>query len=66
MSSDDFACVYNSGNGGGNNNDQSNPGNGYTASHPNSTTQAALESTNDAGTNSDREYHGGTWHGDLA
>lgn len=66
MSNDDFACVYNSGNGSGANNDQSNPGDGFTSSHVNSTTQAALECTNDSGSNTDREYHGGTWHGDLA
>ena len=66
MSSDDFACAYNAGNGSGANNDQSNPGDGLSSSHPNSTTQAAYECHNDAGSNTDREYYGGTWHGDLA
>ena len=66
MSSDDYACVYNAGNGGGNSNDPTNPGNAFSSSHPNTSSQAVMETMNDTATNLDREYIGGMWHGDLA
>ncbi len=66
MSSDDYTCVYNSGNGSGNSDDSTNPGNSFSASHPNTASQAVMETMNDAATNIDRQYIGGTWHGDLA
>lgn len=66
MSSDDYSCVYNSGNGAGNSDDATNPGNSFSASHPNTASQAVMETMNDTATNIDRDYIGGTWHGDLA
>jgi len=66
MSSDDYVCVYNAGNGSGASDEPTNPGNGYAASHPNTSSQIAMETTDDGGSNNDREYIGGSWHGDLA
>tara|TARA_R100001460_G_scaffold8419_2_gene20819 strand:- start:1785 stop:2174 length:390 start_codon:yes stop_codon:yes gene_type:complete len=66
MSSDDYTCVYNAGNGSGNSNDPQNPGNGFSSSHPNTASQTVMETQNHDASNSDREYIGGNWHGDLA
>ena len=66
MSSDDYACVYNSGNGAGGSDDSTNPGNGFASSHPNTSSQIAMETSNDEANNVDRDYIGGSWHGDLA
>jgi len=66
MSSDDYTCVYNAGNGAGNSDDGTNPGNGYSTSHPNTASQAVMETMGDTASNVDREYIGGNWHGDLA
>jgi len=66
MSSDNYTCVYNAGNGDGNSDDSTNPGNAFSSSHPNTASQAVMETMNDTATNGDRDYIGGTWHGDLA
>ena len=66
MSSDDYSCVYNAGNGSGNSEDPTNPGNGFSSSHPNTASQAVMETLNDTAVNIDRDYIGGAWHGDLA
>ena len=66
MSSDDYACIYNSGNGSGNSEDSTNPGNGFSSSHPNTASQAVMETMNESASNIDRDYIGGAWHGDLA
>ena len=66
MSSDDYTCVYNAGNGAGNSDDGTNPGNGYSTSHPNTASQAVMETMGDTASNVDRDYIGGSWHGDLA
>ena len=66
LASDNFTCVYNTGNGSGASNDATNPGTGASASHPNTASQAVFETFDEDGTNVDREYVGGSWHGDLA
>ena len=66
MSSDDFVCVYNSGNGAGNSDNSTNPGNSFSSSHVNTASQTVMETMGDTAVNTDRNYIGGTWHGDLA
>ncbi len=66
LASDNFTCVYNTGNGSGASNDATNPGTGASASHPNTASQAVFETFDENGSNVDREYVGGSWHGDLA
>jgi len=66
MSTDDYTCVYNAGNGGGNSASSTNPGNAFSSSHVNTASQTVMETMNDTASNIDRAYIGGTWHGDLA
>ena len=66
MSSDDYTCVYNAGNGSGNSDDSTNPGNAFSSSHPNTSSQAVMETMNETASSIDRDYIGGMWHGDLA
>tara|TARA_Y100000592_G_C5295452_1_gene232876 strand:- start:30 stop:464 length:435 start_codon:yes stop_codon:yes gene_type:complete len=66
MGNNDFTCVFNAGNGGGGGDDTTNPGNAFSSSHVNTTSQTCMETMNDTASNIDRDYIGGVWHGDLA
>ena len=66
MLSDNFTCCGHAGNGSGESDDSTNPGNAISSSHPNTTSQTAFETMNESANNLDRDYIGSSWHGDLA